>query len=65
MKANRSGERALQGLEASMSSNLATVRALEQKAAAMQGSLQSISDNEARALLGCLLVRTRYGASAP
>ena len=31
-----------------MSSNLATVRALEQKAAAMQGSLQSISENEAR-----------------
>ena len=48
-----------------MSSNLATVRALEQKAAAMQGSLQSISDNEARALQGGLLVRTRYGASAP
>ena len=46
-----------------MSSNLATVRALEQKAAAMQGSLQSISENEARTLQGnpCVpvpLVRT-------
>lgn len=48
-----------------MSSNLATVRALEQKAAAMQGSLQSISENEASALQGAPLVRTRYGAHAP
>ena len=29
-----------------MSSNLATVRALEQKAAAMQGSLEGIAQNE-------------------
>ncbi|KAK9826147.1 hypothetical protein WJX81_000426 [Elliptochloris bilobata] len=35
------------GLEATMGSNLASVRALEQKAAAMQGSLQSIAENEA------------------
>jgi len=44
-----------QGLEATVGSSLATMRVLEQKASAMQGSLQHITENEARAPWGAYM----------